>query len=167
MTQAIEYQGELAVEDFLSGYALHRRKARRTELGRALPILVGVPLGVVFALSHPPLATTLTVLAAVVILLFYGRWETRRRLRRSFAKNRSCLVTFHSRFDETGFRTTSAMYDDRRAWTDLVRWAEDQNYILLYEADYVFRTIPKRVLGDDTRVAQLRQLLTTHLGPAA
>src|ERR1051325_8093061 len=133
MTPAVEYQGELHVEDFLSGYALHRRKARRSKVSKALPIIVGVPLGVAFALSHPSLATTVVVLAGVVILLLYGRWETRRRLRRSFIQCRACRITFRSRFDETGFRTTSAIYDDRREWTDLVRWVQDQNYILLYE----------------------------------
>ncbi len=167
MTPAIEYQGELHVEDFLNGYALHRRKARRGKASEVLSIVVGVPLGVAFVLSHPSLATTLVVLAGVVILLLYGRWETRRRLRRSFLQARACRIAFHSRFDETGFRTTSAIYDDHREWTDLVRWVQDENYILLYEADDLFRTIPKRLLDADARLAHLGELLATHLGPAA
>jgi len=90
----------------------------------------------------------------------------RRRLYRRYAQHRPLQAPFHSRFDDDGFRTTSALFDDRRGWDDLLRWMEDGEYILLYEADDIFRVIPKRLLAGDGRIRRLRELLTSRLGAA-
>jgi hypothetical protein len=58
------------------------------------------------------------------------------------------------------------LFDDTRSWKDFVRWRETANHILVYEAEHLFRIVPKRLLKDGD-VVSLRRLLEQHLGSAA
>jgi hypothetical protein len=167
MTTPIEYQGKLELQDLLSGHRLAVRKAPRRRLHTFFQILVGSAVGIALAISRSALATVAVLFAAACIFYLYWRWQVVDTLRRRYARSRSRQITFRARFDEDGFRTMSSLSEDRRQWTDFLYWVEDANYFVLYESDAEFRIIPKRLVGGDVQVSQLRQLLTTHLGPAA
>ena len=76
-------------------------------------------------------------------------------------------LPFHSRLDATGFETASDSDVSRRTWSELRKWRENPDYILLYESTDCFRIIPKRLLGAPGQLEEARRVLEQHLGPAA
>ncbi len=161
MLPAIEYQGQLQPQDWLKANALHNGRVPWYS-PRKLPLLVAAAaVGSAIGLAHGAVLILLLIFAASIVTY---RYSLRQRGRGRFAQLKSLQVPFHSRFDEHGFRTTSAVFDDRRSWTDFVGWTENEEYFLLYEADDILRIIPKRLMGGDAAVHQLQELFTSHLG---
>jgi len=164
MLPAIEYEGQLQLQDWLKANALYNRRVPWYS-PRKLPVwIAAMAVGIAIGLSQGAVLILLHVFAASMLVHVYN---LRQRGRRRFGQLKSLHVPFRSRFDETGFRTTSSLFDDRRGWTDFVGWTANQEYFLLYEADDVLRIIPKRLISGDAQVHQLQELLGSHLGAPA
>jgi hypothetical protein len=76
-------------------------------------------------------------------------------------------LPFHTRIDEKGFETRTELDQQQRRWADFKRWCEDGHYFVLVESESTVRVIPKLLLGNAERIAELRELLQRHLGATA
>jgi hypothetical protein len=164
----MEYQGQLTADDLVRGYALHRRAARRTP--RLIALWIGTFLTTIVVLRLWPRSTgTLWGVAGTLLVVgvVAARVLVPRRLRRLHEENRAVQAPFRSRLDESGFETLSESDVSRRSWSELRKWREDAEYILLYESTDCFRIIPKRLLQGPEQLEEARRLLVERLGPAA
>ena len=58
---------------------------------------------------------------------------------------------------------TAATGNNRLAWSDFVKWLEDDTSLVLFQSDNLLNPFPKRCLTED-QVAEIRGYLTAALG---
>ena len=51
-------------------------------------------------------------------------------------------------------------------WTDFNKWKESEKMFLVYETNYRYNIIPKRIFTTPDEAQSLRTILTNALGPA-
>ena len=162
----MEYHGQLTAEDLVRGYALHRRRARNTPRLVALWIGTVVVTVAVLRLWPPSKGILLGVAGTLCVISVVVSGVVSRRLRRYYQESRAAQAPFRSRLDAVGFETASDADVNRRPWSELRKWREDSEFILLYESTDLFRIIPKRLLQEPGQLEEARRMLLEHLGPA-
>jgi YcxB-like protein len=167
MATAIEYQGQLSSDDWRDAHSFHARRSRSSLLQQLIGFLFGASIAIAFVLADGRVRLFVFVAATVVLLAgVIQRRRSAQRIQRLYDQSAAIRADFTTRWDDTGFRTTSSQFDDRRAWKDFVRWRETAHHIFVYEGSDIFRIVPKRLLGEED-LSRLRELLLTHLGAAA
>lgn len=162
----MEYAGQLTVDEATRGLLLHlsrRRIWRRTFIPWFLVVLVASFL----LQSRASLLSQLlpaAIFAAVGFVLVRVAWP--RQVRRSAIDQRMLFQPFQSRVDDEGFETRTEFDHQRRRWSDFTLWYEDAVLFVVAESSIGVRVIPKRVLGGEDQVTELRTILQRHLGQA-
>ena len=163
----MEIRGELTEKDYLRAQWLHMKPRRGFRAaGYVVLVLFLLALGLAVASAvagsaHQPLAHVLLpvlVLGGVVVL---QRYQWKRIYRRQLSLQGLHTYTFSAE----GIVASSAHGNGRMDWTVFIKWREDPNLFLLYQADNLFHMIPKRWLTDDRQLAEFRALVSRHAGP--
>jgi hypothetical protein len=162
----MEYTGQLTVDDAVRGFRLHRRRQpgwRWWLLAPGLLLLAGLAEleSRHFGLALAPAVLIVVVLAMTLVQVIVP-WQLRGR-----SPSRPLYLPFHTRIDEKGFETRTELDQQQRRWADFKRWCEDGHYFVLVESESTVRVIPKLLLGNAERIAELRELLQRHLGATA
>ena len=116
---------------------------RATALFALVVLLVGkgkhvTSLILFFALASPFIVMACS--AAVIFLL------GKRLARKAFDQQKTLQVPYRVSWTEQGILVESEYGDARMPWGDLRKARQDQNLLLLYESDRLYRLIPKRCL---------------------
>ena len=165
LPEAVEFQGQLSLQDVKRGFHLSRKT-----LGRTATLIMGwsfIAAVVMLSLTRPALLPALAwwlfPFAIVVVLLDLILLPMAVR---SLRQHQALYAPFNARFDATGFHSTSAQDTSKRPWESFKFWKEDRHSFILAESPTAFRIIPKRLLGTESR-DRLRLLLQARLGKPA
>jgi membrane-bound metal-dependent hydrolase YbcI (DUF457 family) len=91
----------------------------------------------------------------------------RRQLRRQYSDTPSLRGPQVYQFSDGGLAMTGGATTTTLGWDSLVEAAETDAFFLFYHSKRQAFYLPKRVMGDEQQLQQLRQLLRTRLGPRA
>jgi len=103
------------------------------------------------------------VVLLIVIRFVYIPW----RVRRSYAQQREFSVPWEITVTETSLEISNNYGNIKRPWSDFIKWREDDQLLLLYESDALYRVFPKRFFTNSEQLAAIRQKLTENHIPAA
>jgi hypothetical protein len=137
-------------------------------LPRAFRIIVPLALigGGIFLLTvqggHDDRATGLVgiVLGLFFLLFDFVLWKI--LAARYFKKNPSLQKEFRVQLDEDGVEYWAQDMHSKSGWSNLLRWQESKNLILLYPNTRIFTMLPKRAFAPG-EVDQLRELLVRKI----
>lgn len=148
-------------QDIVHAHRLHFRQYMRSRAG-VTRLLLTCAIGtlafflVMAALSRPYDALVPTVIFALVVpfvtsvLLFAVNYATSGRLaRRTLAQQKSLRGPIVVSWTDAGVTFTGDNGEARLKWTDFVKTSQDEHVFLLYESDWLYRMVPKRVLSAD------------------
>lgn len=123
---------------------------------RALVFLWALYFGLILIIngdySIGPIVITLvsTLVGALVIagvLLALNRWILPKRARKLFAQQVSLHDPFLIEWDDAGIRLVSDRNRGEHRWGEFVRWAQDENGMVLYQSDALFNMLPARAFA--------------------
>jgi len=165
----IEIQGTITADEHLSAQLLHRARHRvRRWLWRVMWILVAVAL-VLYVLivtverGYAPMI--LLILLAPMVLLLERYVAFPRRVARIYRQQVSLRAQLTMRIDENGLQTASPIGNASQPWSHFLKWAEGPAIFVVYQSEVLFQMIPKRLLASTADVDQVRNWLTTGIGP--
>ena len=93
----------------------------------------------------------------VISRYLYAPWKTR-RMYRNYAAAREPVTI---QIKDEGVKFISEMGESTIGWRHILRWREDSEFVLIYQAPHLYHVVPKRV-GDITY--QISEALTNHVG---
>ncbi|QNP47134.1 YcxB family protein [Diaphorobacter aerolatus] len=164
MPASIQYK--ISESDYLAAARLYRKRA--SGWARALKgflILAGVAITAFGVYRH------LTgVMVAGLVYAAMPWWLqklineplTRRQYRRYPAMQEQQTLSLDEA--ETGVTMQSMIGETRLTWEHLIRWAEDDDFILLYVQPSMYFIVPKRADPGNAVIGPLREALQRHFG---
>lgn len=82
--------------------------------------------------------------------------------RKTYAAQKTLQHPMTVSWSGEGFRSIAQQGDWNIAWSDYLKWAEDDKMILLYQGPRLFNMLPKRVLTI-SQIADIRQVLAANV----
>lgn len=119
---------QLDADDFVSAQALHCSWTRKAILTH------GVAVG------------------AGVVREFNRRFILPRRARKLFAQQKNLQRPLRFGWDEQGLAWVNESGSGKTAWSDYLKWRENDRVFLLYLSDAMFQMLPKRAFADSERL---------------
>jgi hypothetical protein len=105
-------------------------------------------------------ALLLAALLLVLVLLF-RRTILRSLARRTLAQRRELATPVEWSFDDQALSVVTRFTSSRFPWDALRGWREDEHTLLVYLADQLFHSVPRRQV-DEAEVGMLRTALQSH-----
>jgi len=68
--------------------------------------------------------------------------------------------------DDDGLRFRGRDFDSLLRWGQLIRWRENDEFILVYQTPRLYHIVPKRLARDGLDIDALRGALGENIGPA-
>jgi hypothetical protein len=102
------------------------------------------------------------IVVFLIIRFVYLPW----RVQRSFAQHREFSVPWEIVVTETGLEISNEYGHIIRPWSEFIKWREDDQLLLLYESDSLYRVFPKRFFTNFKQLAMIKQGLTENHVPA-
>jgi hypothetical protein len=90
-----------------------------------------------------------------------------RRLARVFKQQKDLSAPFEMEISEQGFHIISQYGNELIPWSDLAKWSEGKDQVLLYRSDVIFHMIPKHLLAGEGDLQFLLGQLTRNNVPDA
>lgn len=155
----------IAEDDYLAAMRLHARLRgeRRVFIG-LLALLCVVALLTARSPWREAGIGGLIGLAAVLLLTHFviGPLVWRRHYRRYPAIQQPMEVELL----DTGLHVRSPSGESRLTWAQIVRWREDERFVLVYISPVLFHIVPRHAPSAEFDVEALRAALSRQLGPA-
>jgi hypothetical protein len=133
-------------------------------VGSVITILIAGPYTLeggrepIFFLASITISFCISIAILATLPLFW-RWLIRRNTRKSYAQlNMEGLVTRYE-FNESGIVVTNQLGMSNLEWKHILRWMENDDFILLFRADTQFFLIPKRQV-DGLTLSALKQAMS-------
>lgn len=102
-------------------------------------------------------------LAIVIALPFFQYFVgAAMSARKAYAAQKTLQHPMTISWSAEGFRSIAQQGDWNIAWSDYLKWAEDDKVILLFQGPRVFNMLPKRVLTP-TQVDDFRQIVAANV----
>ena len=148
--------------DYLGAQALHRRWSKRKTI---VVLLLTVGAGVLGVVLWCQGAWSIAggiigglvggAIGGSVVRYGYIPWKAKR----VFRQQKSLQRQFNLSWNADGVHVKDANGEYSSAWTDFVRWKEDDRLFLLYISDVMFYMIPKHAFPSESLLDEFR----THL----
>ena len=155
----------------MAALLLARRHNRLFRVVRTALWIVIILLAVVYgtlAVGDPRYLLRFVVVLVAAVVLVLERWVLLpMRARRIFRQQRAMQEPFVVRLGDDGVEWESAVTKRTLPWDYYVRCVEGPEHFLLYQSDWSFEILPKRLLGDRAEIGAFRQLLFGRLHHAA
>jgi len=100
--------------------------------------------------------------AWLVTAWLFQPWMLRRHYRRYQAIHDEQTVTLL----DDGVRFVSAISESRLAWSKILKWRCNADYVLIYLMPRLFHMIPTRIAEQGFDMERLKAALAQHVGPA-
>lgn len=150
-------------DDYVAAMRLHARPR-----GEQLVFLaIGMAFCLVALLSRPPpwVAIGLGGLVGLVVLLLYFvlapmRWRSHYRRYAAIQEEMGIELT------DDGLRLQAPSGESRPTWAQIVKWRENDRFVLVYVMPLLFHVVPKSLAQSGFDIPGLRRQLVQHKGPA-
>jgi hypothetical protein len=162
MTMQAEYT--ISEDDYVKAQLLAARRGRR----RWFTIGGGMVAGFALAMYGPPAMRDLSLMLvslaigfAVVIVI--TRVGIPYYVRRHYRQYKLLHAPFTLHLRDSGLHFVSPETSLVLDWDKIVKWQENDDFVLVYSAPRLFYIIPKRIQAEGFDVAQLTGQLTSHV----
>jgi hypothetical protein len=150
---------KLEERDYLSAQALHRRWSKRKTIIVLLSVVGAGVLGVVLWCQGAQSIAGGVIgglvggtIGGSVVRYGYIPWKAKR----VFRQQKSLQREFSLSWNADGAHVKDANGDYSSAWSDFVRWKENDRLFLLYLSDVMFYMIPKRAFSSQSQLGEFR-----------
>lgn len=116
--------------------------------------------------SHPVVAAFPGVFTAMVVAAWLY-WGVYRNARKQFNTSESLRIPSHSAFSNEGVEGSSSLSSGKTSWAVLHKVLETPESFLFFSSNATFGVLPKRALGTEERVKNLRELIQKQVGAKA
>jgi len=153
----------ISEDDYVAAMKLF---ARPRTLRRALTVGV-VALLVLYGFSiwrdsRPEVLGGFIGLAVVVVFM---RFVASRIARSHYRKYRAMHGEFGAELLDTGLRLVSATGDSTLVWENVLKWRQDERFVLICPMPRLFHILPKSVAAQGFELPALLERLNRHVGP--
>jgi hypothetical protein len=100
------------------------------------------------------------ILGDIVVRKIYAPYQTRKQYKSYKAAQEPTTV----RSSEDGLYFTASIGDAKINWDRILKWREDSNFVLIYQAPQIYHIIPKRV---GAFAIEVSKLLSRNVGSAS
>ena len=161
----VEYEGQLTADDVVFAYFTLFRRQRVAGPANLLNFLFWLSLTFTLLLMQGWLRLLPLFIGLLAFLSHdLNRREASKLARRLYEEHPGLQSHFASRFDDTGFRTQSDLFQDFRTWKAFQIWRETSDYFLISESKGALpRIIPKRLLKHPGDIDNLRGMLAAYI----
>jgi len=124
---------------------------------------------VVLAVIGPPVIKGGAIggLAGGLIVAVVGRYMVAPILSRNhYRKYKAIQEEFTVELHEDGVRFSSPNADGKLTWGNMLKWRQDEKYILIYPMPRIYHIVPKSIASSGFDVLLLVDGLTRHVGKA-
>lgn len=154
----------ISEDDYVDAMRLFNRFTPRTF---ALCLTAALALGIL-AMAGPPLvrAGAIGGLAGGLIVPVVGRYLVSPLLsRRHYRKYKAIQEAFTVELLDEGVRFASPHGESLLPWATMLKWRQDEHYVLIYLMPRMYHILPKSVASGGFDVPLLVERLTHHVGP--
>ena len=109
------------------------------------------------------LSTLLTTVGVLIAGLIYWRWQMPRLARKRYAQMHLEGMETRYSFDADSFNGADPRGTCHFAWTDFVRWIENERLLLIFPTDGNFVAIPKSQIAPETLDALRAALIAANV----
>ncbi|MEM4989888.1 YcxB family protein [Collimonas sp. H4R21] len=153
----------ISEEDYVNTMKLFAKLTRQQIFIYAALALVLIALAVFGSLVVK--AGAIGGLAGGLIVTVLGRYIIAPIMaRRHYRKYKAIHEEFTVELLQDGVRFISPNADGKLIWNHLVKWRQNDNYILIYPMPRLYHIVPKSVVSDGFDVSLLINRLTQHVG---
>jgi hypothetical protein len=145
--------GTITVEDYRRALRLH---GARWQSGFRVALAIMLVAGLAAIAIDLPWPVGAALLAGAGAG-FTGQSALRRNLEANFAQNAAFKSPLEYWWNDEAIFASNAMGRSRRPWGSYVRVREDEDVILMYQADNLFEMLPKAWFSDPRRLEELRR----------
>jgi YcxB-like protein len=153
----------LTAEDYVAANRLHCLNCFRRRSAVAVGVMFVLAYVVWMAIARIDQWPTIGVVAlnagfAAVVLFLIANYFllVPFTTRRTYRKHRALHRPYTFAWSESGLTITSESGEWKVAWSDYLKWDENAQIFLLYQAPRLFNMLPKRVLTPE-QIVDLRQ----------
>jgi len=159
----MEARFRISEQGYVEAMKLHGKLTLKVLL---VYLLFGLILVVIAMLGNPILkggAIGGLVGAAVVVIL--GRLVLQPVLaRRHYRKYKAIHDEFCIRLDDAGLGLESSNAKGILPWDDILKWRENEDYVLIYLMPRLYHIVPKSISQDGFEMTQLIKTLNENVG---
>jgi hypothetical protein len=136
-------------------------------------LIFGIPVILVMTVFRPndtwpnPVTAVLWGFFTAMLIAAWLYWGVRRNARKQFNSSESLRVARHSVFSDEGVEGSSALSSGKTSWAVLHQVLESPESFLFFSSNATFGIVPKRALGTEDKVKELRDLIQKQLGAKA
>ncbi|WP_098495014.1 YcxB family protein [Collimonas sp. PA-H2] len=153
----------ISEEDYVNTMKLFAKLTPRKIFSYSTFVLVLVALAVFGPLVVK--AGAIGGLAGGLIVAVFGRYIVAPILaRRHYRKYRAIHEEFTVELLQDGVRFISPNADGKLMWNHVLKWRQNDDYILIYPMPRLYHILPKSVVSDGFNVSLLINRLTQHVG---
>jgi len=145
---------QLDADDYVSAQALHCRWTRKAILAHGVAVGAGVLLVLIGGQYGYIIGAGLIggAVGGGVVREFNRRFILPRRARKLFAQQKNLQRPLRFGWDEQGLAWVNESGSGKTAWSDYLKWRENDRVFLLYLSDAMFQMLPKRAFADSERL---------------
>jgi hypothetical protein len=85
--------------------------------------------------------------------------------RRNYRKYKAMQAEFSAQLLDTGLRLASPHGDGTVVWENILKWRQDDRFVLIYLMPRLFHVLPKSVAAQGFDLPALIERLNRHVGP--
>ena len=156
----------ISEDDYLAAIKLH---ARLTPLPVALVAAIGALLALGAAFGSPPArAFAIGGLVGGGSVLLATRFIVMPLMaRRHYRRYKAIQEEFNAEVLDHGLRLTLPNIDHTIVWQNVLKWRQDERFVLLYPMPRLFHVVPKALAAQGFDLKGLLERLNRHVGPPA
>jgi hypothetical protein len=140
--------------------------ARLTRLRLALLVAIAVLLLLGALIGGRDLwSASLGGLIGLVAVVVATRLLTPVLARRSYRKYKAMQAEFRAELLDTGLRLASPHGDGTVIWENILKWRQDDRFVLIYLMPRLFHILPQSVAAQGFDLPALIERLNRHVGP--
>lgn len=152
----------ISEQDYVDGMKLFAKASPRIVVIRWL---VGLGLAAVCILGHGAVKgfATGTLLGGIAVACF-ARYGLPMMHRRNYRKYKAIQGEFAVELAEDGVRFLSANSDSKLTWDNVLKWRQNDKWLLIYPMPRMYHMIPTSVASQGFDLEALRERLRQHVG---
>ncbi|MDX2418013.1 MAG: YcxB family protein [Xanthomonadales bacterium] len=159
----MEAKFRISEQDYVDALKLH---GKLTPKSLAVYLLLGLTLVLIAMIGSPIIrGGAIGGLAGAAVVVILGRFALQPILaRRHYRKYKAMHDEFTIRLDDAGLGLESSNAKGVLPWGDILKWRENEDYLLIYLMPRLYHIVPKSVSQDGFDLTHFVKTLNENVG---